>query len=321
MIDEAARAASFVFVMLTRVKAGAWLEIARPFSFTASIVPVLVGAALTVRDGAFDPWLFLATLVASVSLQAGTNVVNEIHDVRTGVDTRESPRASRALVEGRVSLGEARALGVVFFAITIAVGLWLVTLRGVPLLLIGLAGVLGGYFYTAPPFQYKYRALGVPLVFVYMGVLMVVGAYYAIAGRWSDEALFASLPIGILVAAILHANDVRDVDEDSRAGFRTLSILLTRRTAASLYVWMMLGAFGLTALLVVVGRLPLFAVVALLALPPALRATRLMGEAMTTGDVGVIARIDQRTAQVHLLFGLLLATGIAAAALSISAAR
>lgn len=303
------------------MKVGAWLEIARPFSFTASIVPVLVGAALAYRDGLFDPLLFLATLVASVSLQAGTNVVNEIHDVRTGVDTKDSPRASKALVEGRVPLGEARALAAAFFLVTIAIGLALVALRGWPLLAIGLAGVLGGYFYTAPPFQYKYRALGVPLVFVYMGVLMVVGAYYAIAGRWSDAALYASLPVGILVAAILHANDVRDVDEDARAGFRTLSILLTRAPAARLYVWMMLGAFLLTGLLVIAGQLPLFALVALLALPGALRATAEMRRAMATGDIGVIARIDQRTAQVHLLFGLLLASGIVLATFDYLAAR
>lgn len=303
------------------MKVGAWLEIARPFSFTASIVPVLVGAALAYRDGLFDPLLFLATLVASVSLQAGTNVVNEIHDVRTGVDTKDSPRASKALVEGRVPLGEARALAAAFFLVTIAIGLALVALRGWPLLAIGLAGVLGGYFYTAPPFQYKYRALGVPLVFVYMGVLMVVGAYYAIAGRWSDAALYASLPVGILVAAILHANDVRDVDEDARAGFRTLSILLTRTPAARLYVWMMLGAFLLTGLLVIAGQLPLFALVALLALPGALRATAEMRRAMATGDIGVIARIDQRTAQVHLLFGLLLASGIVLATFDYLAAR
>lgn len=303
------------------MKAGAWLEIARPFSFTASIVPVLVGTALAYRDGLFDPLLFLATLVASVSLQAGTNVVNEIHDVRTGVDTRESPRASKALVDGRVSLGDARALAAVFFLITIAIGLWLVALRGWPLLVIGVAGVLGGYFYTAPPLQYKYRALGVPLVFVYMGVLMVVGTYYAITGRWSDAALYASLPVGILVAAILHANDVRDIEEDARAGFRTLSILLRRPTAAWLYIAMVLGAFALLAVLVALGGLPRRTLLTLLALPLAAAVAWQMRRAMVTGDLGAIARIDQRTALVHLLFGLLLAAGVFATTLTFAAAR
>lgn len=289
------------------------LAIARPFSFTASIVPVLAGAALTFRDGHFDPLLFLVTLVASVSLQAGTNVVNEIHDVRTGVDRPESPRASKVIVEGRISTRAAYVFGAVLFAITIALGLGLTLLRGLPLLLIGLAGVLGGYYYTAPPLQYKYRALGVPLVFVYMGVLMVVGAYYAIAGQWSVEAISASLPIGILVAAILHANDVRDVDEDARAGFTTLSIVLRRERAAWLYVWMVPVAFALTAVLVLVRALPWTALLALLALPAGLRAISLMRRSIRSGDQSVIARIDQRTAQVHLRFGLLLAVGLAIA--------
>ena len=290
-----------------------WLAIARPFSFTASIVPVLAGAALAVRDGRFDPVLFVVTLVASVSLQAGTNVINEIHDVRTGVDRPDSPRASKVLVEGRMSTRAAYGLAAVFFGLTIGLGLWLTALRGLPLLLIGLAGVLGGYFYTAPPLQYKYRALGVPLVFVYMGVLMVVGAYYAIAGQWSDEAIFASLPIGILVAAILHANDVRDVDEDSRAGFSTLSIVLKRQRAAWLYVWMVPIAFALTALLVFARALPWTALLVFLALPAGLQAISLMRRSIASGDQSAIARIDQRTAQVHLLFGLLLAGGIAIA--------
>ena len=100
------------------------------------------------------------------------------------------------------------------------VGLYLVALRGPAIVVLGLLGLVGGYVYTAPPFQYKYHALGVPLVFLLMGPLMVVGSYFAVTGAWSLTALVLSIPVGLLVAAILHGNEWRDISEDTRAGHR-----------------------------------------------------------------------------------------------------
>jgi 1,4-dihydroxy-2-naphthoate octaprenyltransferase len=289
-------------------KVAAWLEIGRPFSWTASVVPVLVGSALAWHDGAFSFPLFLLVLLASVALQAGTNVINELYDVKNHVDTLESPRASRALVEGRLTAREARWGGLALFGFVGVVGLGLVALRGLPMLALGIAGMLGGYFYTAPPFQYKYRALGVPLVFLLMGPLMVVGAYYALTGHYSDQALLASLPVGFLVAAILHANDVRDVDDDARTGFRTLSTLVGQVTAAHLYVAMLGLAYVLVVALVAARVLPVWSLATLLVLPLAYGAGQRMERGVhTSGGVAQLARIDQATAQIHLLFGLLLA--------------
>ncbi len=289
-------------------KAAAWLEIGRPFSWTASVVPVLVGSALAWKDGAFSWPIFLAVLLASVALQAGTNVINELYDVKNRVDTLESPRASRALVEGRLTEREAFWGGLALFGFVALVGLWLVALRGLPMLVLGVVGMLGGYFYTAPPFQYKYRALGVPLVFLLMGPLMVIGAYYALSGRYSDQALLASLPVGFLVAAILHANDVRDVDDDARTGFATLSTLVGQVTAAHLYVAMLALAYLVVVVLVALRALPLWSLATLLVLPLAYGAVQTMEHGVrTSGGMAQLARIDQATAQIHLLFGLLLA--------------
>src|SRR5437764_7048120 len=223
-------------------KAAAWLEIGRPFSWTASVVPVLVGSALAWHDGAFSLPLFLLVLLASIALQAGTNVINELYDVKNHVDTLESPRASRALVEGRLTEREALWGGLALFGFVGVVGLGLVALRGLPMLALGVVGMLGGYFYTAPPFQYKYRALGVPLVFLLMGPLMVVGAFFAVTGDWSFQALVVSVPVGLLVAAILDGNEWRDISEDTRAGISTLSARIGREYAHYVYVALVLGA-------------------------------------------------------------------------------
>lgn len=297
-----------------RRRAGGWSEIARPFSLTASFVPVAAAGALAAVRNEFSTWLFFAALLAGILLQVGTNVVNEIYDVRKGIDTITSPRASHALVTGRVKERSAFLLAGTAFAIAIAIGLGLVVVRGWPLVLLGLAGLVGGWGYTAPPLQYKYRALGLPLVFVLMGPLMVVGGYYTVSGHWSWEAGVLSIPIGLLVTAILHGNEWRDVGEDARAGISTLSIRAGRGVAHQVYVFLIAGAYVALAASVALTVLPPLSLLAVLSLPWFVRALR-ASELGASGQQRAIAMIDLQTAQLHAAFGLLLAAGLAAAAL------
>src|SRR5207245_812734 len=115
------------------------------------------------------PWLVLATLVGGVALHVGTNVTNEIYDVRKGVDTIVSPRASHAIVKGRISEPAAYRFAIAAFAVAVLVGLYLTSVRGWPIVALGIVGLVGGYTYTAPPFQYKFGPVGIPLVFLLMG--------------------------------------------------------------------------------------------------------------------------------------------------------
>ncbi|HEY2595033.1 MAG TPA: LLM class flavin-dependent oxidoreductase, partial [Chloroflexota bacterium] len=241
-------------------------EITRPFSFTASLAPVALGGAFAWTRGAVDVGPFIAALAAGLSLHAGTNVINEIYDVRHGVDSITSPRASHALVKGRVTERQAFTLAATCFAITIALGLYLVAVRGPLMLALGALGVFGGYFYTAPPFQYKYRALGVPLVFLQMGVLMTEGGYLAASGHLDWRVVVISAPAGLLVAAILHGNEWRDVSEDVRLGFTTLSAELGRRGAYGTYVGLVLGAYLALAVAVMLRIAPVLTLLAMLSL-------------------------------------------------------
>ena len=291
----------------------AWLEILRPFSFTASVVPVAAGGALAAVDGRFWWPLFVAILLASVLLQVGTNVVNEIYDVRRGVDAITSPRASHALLKGVVSERSAFAIAYAAFGLAAAIGVGLVVLRGWPIVLLGLAGLIGGWGYTAPPLEYKYRALGVPLVFVLMGPLMVSGAYYALTGGFDPRALVLSVPIGLLVAAILHGNEWRDISEDRRAGVRTLSGILGRGAAHLGYLGLVLGAYVALALGVMLHALPPTALLAMLSLPLVAQVLR-SSELGATGQARAISMIDLETARLHMAFGALLVAGVALAA-------
>jgi 1,4-dihydroxy-2-naphthoate octaprenyltransferase len=292
-----------------RRRFGALYEIARPFAFTASVIPVLGGAALAWVDQSWSLAPFIACLVGAVLLHAGTNVTNEVYDVRKGIDTITSPRASHAIVKGRITERAALAVAASAFALAVAVGLYLVSLRGPAIIGLGLVGLIGGWGYTAPPLEYKNRALGVPLVFVLMGPLMVEGSYYAVSGAWSLTALVLSIPIGLLVAAILHGNEWRDIREDSRAGISTLSATIGQRWAHYGYVGLVLGAYMVLALSVIAEVLPAWTMLAILSLPFLAQVIR-SAELGAIGQARAIAMIDLQTARLHLAFGSLLVLGL-----------
>src|SRR5581483_3815295 len=247
-----------------RDRLGAYYEIIRPFSFTASSVPVAVAGALAAVEGIFDWTLFLVALAAGVLLHIGTNVVNEIYDVRKGVDTIVSPRASHAIVKGRIGDREAYVLGVAAFALAFVLGVYLASVRGWPIVALGLAGLVGGYTYTAPPFQYKFSSYGIPLVFALMGPLMVMGGFYAITGIIDASALAVSIPVGLLVAAILHGHEWRDISEDARAGAKTFSVRMGRDAAHWLYVALVVGAYIALTVAVLATLLPTWTLLAML---------------------------------------------------------
>ena len=293
-----------------RERARGVYEITRPFSFTASLVPVALGGLFAWSKGPAQVAPFVAALVAGLAVHAGTNVVNEIYDVRHGIDSITSPRASHAIVKGRVTERQAFTLAATCFAVSALLGLYLVSIRGPWMLALGALGLLGGYFYTAPPFQYKYRALGVPLVFLQMGVLMTVGGYFAASGGFDWRVVLLSAPVGLLVAAILHGNEWRDISEDVRLGFATLSGELGRRAAYLTYVGLILGAYMVLAVAVIVRVAPALALLAMLSLPAAWWLLR-AAERGYTGSAGDINKIDLMTARVHAAFGSLFIVGIA----------
>ena len=298
-----------------RDRLAAYYEIIRPFSFTASSAPVAVAGALAAFEGIFDWPLFVVSLAASVLLHIGTNVVNEIYDVRKGVDTIVSPRASHAIVKGAIGDREAYVLAILAFALALGLGVYLASVRGWPIVALGLVGLIGGYTYTAPPFQYKFSSYGIPLVFALMGPLMVMGAFYAITGTIDGPSFAVSIPVGLLVAAILHGNEWRDISEDARAGARTFSVRMGRDAAHWLYVSLVVGAYIALTVAVLAELLPTWTLLAMLSLPLLVRQIR-SAEFGASGQQRAIAMIDLQTAQLHAAFGYLMVAGLLVAALA-----
>jgi 1,4-dihydroxy-2-naphthoate octaprenyltransferase len=238
-------------------------------------------------------------------------VINEIYDVRHGIDSITSPRMSMAILKGRITERGAFITAWAGFLMAALLGLYMLINRGWPILLLGIIGFTGGYFYTAPPFQYKYRALGLPLVFVLMGPLIVVGAYFAVTGLFDARLFVVSLPVGLLVTAILHGNEWRDVAEDTRHGFTTLSAQVGRDAAHWIYVMLVLGAYVAVGVGVMVGTLPRLSLLTLFSLPLMAWILR-AAELGAGGSLRAIAMIDLMTARLHSAFGALLLVGLVA---------
>lgn len=290
-----------------RSRLSVWIQAFRPFSYTASLIPALLGGACAFREETTQ-WLLLPfVLAASLSIHAATNLTNEYFDFLKGVDRPDTSGGSRVLPEGWLTPQEILTAAVVCFLITAALGLWFVHLRGWPVLLLGLIGMAGGFFYTGFPLFLKYRGLGDPMVFLLMGPLMVIGSFYVLTGTFCPAVLWSSLPVGCLVAAILSANNLRDIDDDLRAGIQTTASLLGPRWAKIEYAGLVLSAFLVAFVLIGLRILPPLSLLILLTAPLAVRNLR---SVFSRDGSQPIEMLDRRTAALHLLFGLILILSI-----------
>lgn len=282
-----------------------WWKAARPFSWTASLIPVVLGTALAVRDGSpLNLFHFIIGLISAVILQAATNMVSDYFDYIKGVDSAGSYGSSRVLVSGELTPAQVYRGALFLFGVGAALGVWLASAVGWSLLYFGLAALLGGYFYCGDPLGYKYHALGELFVFLLMGPLMVGGAYFVQAGHISSAALVAALPVGFLVTAILYANNLRDITDDHQAGIKTLAILLGPGRGVRLMPVLVWGAYLSLFPLGLAGLLPWASLLALATLPLAWRLLKLFQGEYNRAK---LAMADVFTAQLHLVFGLLLA--------------
>ena len=274
---------------------------------TASITPVLLGTVMAWREGLFSPSRLALTLLGAVAIHIGTNLTNDYYDHVNGIDSPGSMGSSKVIQQGLLTAREVWWGGILAFAIGAVAGLGLVYLCGWPILAIGLASVAAGYFYTAWPVALGYVALGELTVFIFMGPVIVLGAYYVAALRFAWQPVVASLPIAFLVAAILHANNVRDLDMDVLNHKLTLANLFGRRAANLEMVSLYAGAYAATVIAIVVGALPWLALATFVTIGAAWNNLR------TIVNETAPAKLDQAvlgSAKLHFAFGLVLLVSI-----------
>jgi len=248
-------------------------------------------------------------MVSALLYHAGTNLVNEYFDFKKGVDRDDTYGSSRVLVDKLLSPKSVLTVGIAMFLIGAGLGIVLIIVRGWILLLFGIAGFAGGYAYSGYPFGCKYKALGDVMVFILMGPLMVTGSYFVLTGHIELSSILVSIPIGILTTLILHANNTRDIATDTRAKVSTFASLIGLRAAKIWYCALLSATYLSILILFLSDVLPVWSLIVFLSFPFALKNVLVMLK-VNSNNLKIITSMDENTAQLHLIFGLLLAASL-----------
>lgn len=287
-------------------KLHAWYRATRPRVFTATYVPIFLAGAVALQNGVFRIVPFLLALIGTLALQTGANLVNEYFDYVRGADELKQAGQGMTIKHNILSPREVLIGAVVTIVVGSLIGIYLVSQSGSLLWIIGILGVFAAITYTAGPFPLAYNGLGELTAGVVFGPLVVIGAYYVMDTHISFNLVLISLPIGFMVAAILHANNIRDYEADKAVNKRTTTVLFGLSFAKKEYAVLVFGAYVGVGLLVIFNIAPPLALLALLTLP---QAYPLVVMITTETDPQRLHIAQGRTAQLHGRFGYALALG------------
>ncbi len=293
-----------------------WWVAVRPFALPASAAPVLFGTVAAMTIGGSQPRFLLALVafLAMALMHSGANVLNDAADYDAGLDVRVNP-VSGAVVRGWITPGQAYRGAVVLLAAGSALGLFLVYKVGTELLWIGLAGLAIGVFYSVRPVWLKSRALGDLAVCVNFGILGSLGAWTVQTGHVSVWPAIWSIPIGLHVAAILHANNWRDIAFDASAGVKTMASKFGDRGSLGYYAALVLVPYLLVPAMCAAGvlglgpRLPWLSSMVVLSLPEAFKLISI-GKKRHQGPAEAFLALDGATARLNMIFGVLFTLGV-----------
>jgi 1,4-dihydroxy-2-naphthoate octaprenyltransferase len=284
-----------------------WVMAARLRTLPAAVAPVLVGTALAGTEDRFRVGAFIAALLGAIFIQVGTNLSNDYSDARRGADTEDRLGPVRVTAGGLVPPRQVLMATYISFGLAVLCGAYLVYVAGPLLLAIGAASILAGVLYTGGPRPYGYEGLGEVFVFLFFGIVAVTGSYFVQQETLEWEAFALAVPVGLLAAAILVVNNVRDIDTDRRAGKRTLAVRLGRPRARTLYSVMLLVAD--VALIPVAFALSAWVLLPILTVPLAARLARTVRAHV---DGPTLNAALARTGMLQLVFCVLLSAGILA---------
>jgi 1,4-dihydroxy-2-naphthoate octaprenyltransferase len=287
-----------------------WIRATRPLYVLTSLIPALAGGLVAIGESDADWWLLPVALVALLLVHAATNACNDAEDAARGLDAPDKIANSGVFNTGLLSLGEGRRLYGALFATAFVLGVAICLVQGPALLVIGCVGILGGWLYTAGPRPYKYDGLGDPAIVLLMGPLLTQGTYTAVTGDAFDASAFwLGFAPGFLIAAVLAANNLADIDGDRAAGVRTLEVRLGFRRARWLFVGFVTAGTLTPVVLVAAGLFGPWILVPIVLAPMALARVAQALRPQSSGDESLL-RLTPGTAQLHLLFAALLCVGV-----------
>lgn len=297
-----------------------WLEEVRAPFFTAVLVPVLLASVMAWQQGyPVQIGYFFLALIAGIFMHAGTNVMNDYADHLNKCDElnvefqRPFTGGSRMIQNGILAPREVLIGALTFFALSTILGLILVVLKGMPIFWLGLIGTFCGIFYTLPPFNLVARGFGELIVGLCFGTLMMLGAYYVQAQTFTWAVVVASLPATLLIAGVLYINEFPDFVADRDSGKRHLVVRLGRPRAVYGYIAIIAGTYLSIIIGAATGILTPWVLIALVTVPQALKAVKVAQAHHSESSKLVPA--NAATVSIHLLTGLLMTAGYAAAAI------
>jgi 1,4-dihydroxy-2-naphthoate octaprenyltransferase len=282
---------------------------ARLRTLPAAIAPVLVGTSIAIQRGIFRPGAFAAALLGALFIQIGTNLANDYSDAKRGADAEDRVGPVRVTAGGLVPPRQVLIATYVTFGLAVVCGLYLVVVAGVELLFVGIASIAAGVLYTGGPKPYGYEGLGELFVFLFFGIVAVTGSTFAQLESWPWQAFVLAVPIGLLAAAILVVNNIRDMDSDRRAGKRTLAVRLGRERGRTIYALMVYGAYLAAPIPWLAGSLSPWLLLPWLTAPLAVRLVRTIRR---HADGPTLNEALAQTGMLQLVFGLLLSAGVLA---------
>lgn len=284
-----------------------WLSAARPQTLSAAFVPILLGASLAWNHGLFRWDTSAVALLCAFLIQIGTNFANDYYDYLKGADAVGRVGFTRATTAGLITPDSMFRATILTMALAFCFGLYLVWAGGWVILAIGLLSILFGILYTGGPFPLGYNGLGDLFVFIFFGIVAVMGTYYVNAFEWNTGAFIASLPAGALSVNILVVNNLRDVDQDRISGKRTLGVLLGEKALKMEYTLLSALAYLTPAWIWLFSGGSAIILLPLITIPLSWRLNR---QIWTHVEKKGLNRTLEKSAQFMVVFGVLFAIGL-----------
>lgn len=284
----------------------AWLLAIRPRTLPAAAAGVMMGGALAWQDGFLRIDALLVCLFAALLLQIGSNLANDVFDYERGTDTPERLGPTRVTQAGLLTPSQVKTGMAVIFGLAAMLGLYLAYLGGLPIILIGIAAIISAIAYTGGPFPLGYYGLGDIFVFIFFGLASVAGTYYVQAGFVSPAAWWMTIPPGMIITAILVINNLRDLENDRKAGKHTLAVIFGERATKIQYMVCLALAYLIMPVAAGVGVIPWMSLLTWASLPIAYQAAQVT---LTQKGRPLNAALAS-TGQTALLFSLLFWAGL-----------
>lgn len=284
-----------------------WWMLLRPHTLSAAFIPVTIGTVLALNEGSIHVALFLAMLIASILIQAATNMFNEYFDFKRGLDNENSVGIGGAIVRNGVKPKTVLNLAFGFFGIAILLGIYICMESTWWIAVIGLICMATGYFYTGGPVPIAYTPFGELVAGFFMGMVIILLAYYIQTGTISAISVIISIPIAFLVGNIMLSNNIRDLDGDKENGRKTLAILIGRKKAIIFLAATFAASYAVILAMIAFGYLSAWALLVLISTPKAYSAVKkFIGKSLPLEMMPAM----KATAQTNIQFGFLLAIGL-----------